>query len=158
MKSSNRDRVLVRVQTPAAAAALLVHAQRVGTVEQITLLERLARQATLRTERKVRLAPDDICGSKWLGDFHLTDWTQTEFAAGYDDPEAAQLRLPIEELDLTARPYNCLKGAGINTVGELVRHTEADLLDIRNLGQKSVDEVKLKLAGLDGDVQLASAA
>jgi DNA-directed RNA polymerase subunit alpha len=61
---------------------------------------------------------------------------------------AADLALPIEELDLTVRSYNCLKREGINTVGELLSRTEADLLDIRNFGQKSIDEVKMKLAGM----------
>src|SRR5260221_10822824 len=61
---------------------------------------------------------------------------------------AADLALPIEELDLTVRSYNCLKREGINSVGELIARTEADLLDIRNFGQKSIDEVKMKLAGM----------
>ena len=60
----------------------------------------------------------------------------------------ADLALPIEELDLTVRSYNCLKREGIHTVGELVSRSEADLLDIRNFGQKSIDEVKGKLAGM----------
>src|SRR5256886_15216490 len=59
---------------------------------------------------------------------------------------AADLALPIEELDLTVRSYNCLKREGINSVGELIGRTEADPLDIRNFGQKSIDEVKMKLA------------
>jgi DNA-directed RNA polymerase subunit alpha len=46
------------------------------------------------------------------------------------------------------RSYNCLKREGIHTVGELVNRSEADLLDIRNFGAKSIDEVKLKLVGL----------
>ncbi|MET0740426.1 MAG: DNA-directed RNA polymerase subunit alpha [Candidatus Nanopelagicales bacterium] len=58
---------------------------------------------------------------------------------------AADLALPIEELDLTVRSYNCLKREGIHTVGELVARSEADLLDIRNFGAKSIDEVKAKL-------------
>ena len=61
---------------------------------------------------------------------------------------AADLALPIEELDLTVRSYNCLKREGIHSVGELVGRSEADLLDIRNFGAKSIDEVKAKLAGL----------
>ncbi|HYH73915.1 MAG TPA: DNA-directed RNA polymerase subunit alpha C-terminal domain-containing protein, partial [Nocardioides sp.] len=46
------------------------------------------------------------------------------------------------------RSYNCLKREGIHTVGELVGRSEADLLDIRNFGAKSIDEVKAKLAGM----------
>jgi DNA-directed RNA polymerase subunit alpha len=58
---------------------------------------------------------------------------------------AADLALPIEELNLTVRSYNCLKREGIHTVSELVSRSEQDLLDIRNFGSKSIDEVKLKL-------------
>ena len=58
----------------------------------------------------------------------------------------AAFAMPIEELDLTVRSYNCLKREGIHTVGELISRSEQDLLDIRNFGSKSIDEVKLKLA------------
>ena len=61
---------------------------------------------------------------------------------------AADLALPIEDLDLTVRSYNCLKREGIHTVGELVGRSEADLLDIRNFGSKSIDEVKAKLVSM----------
>ena len=53
--------------------------------------------------------------------------------------------LSIEDLDLSERPRNCLKRAQINTIGELVLRTEEDLLNITNFGQKSLDEIKLKL-------------
>jgi DNA-directed RNA polymerase subunit alpha len=55
------------------------------------------------------------------------------------------LDLPIEDLDLSERPRNCLKRAQVNTVGELVQKTEEDLLAITNFGQKSLDEVLQKL-------------
>jgi len=61
---------------------------------------------------------------------------------------AADLALPIEDLELTVRSYNCLKREGIHTVGELTARSEADLMDIRNFGAKSIDEVKAKLVGL----------
>ncbi|MFP5347793.1 MAG: DNA-directed RNA polymerase subunit alpha [Actinomycetes bacterium] len=61
---------------------------------------------------------------------------------------AADLALPVEELDLTVRTYNCLKREGIHTVGDLVARSEADLLDIRNFGAKSIDEVKAKLVSM----------
>jgi DNA-directed RNA polymerase subunit alpha len=61
---------------------------------------------------------------------------------------AADLALPIEDLDLTVRSYNCLKREGIHTVGELVNRSEADLMDIRNFGSKSIDEVKAKLVSM----------
>ena len=55
------------------------------------------------------------------------------------------LDLPIEDLDLSERPRNCLKRAQVNTIGELLTKTEDDLLNITNFGQKSLDEVKQKL-------------
>ncbi|BAQ33705.1 DNA-directed RNA polymerase alpha subunit [Gardnerella vaginalis ATCC 14018 = JCM 11026] len=60
----------------------------------------------------------------------------------------SQMATPIEDLNLTQRSYNCLKREGIHTVGELVVHTEQDLLDIRNFGMKSIDEVKEKLQSM----------
>ena len=65
----------------------------------------------------------------------------------------ASFALPIDDLDLTVRSYNCLKREGIHTVGELVARTESDLLDIRNFGQKSIDEVKVKLHQLGSVAQ-----
>jgi DNA-directed RNA polymerase subunit alpha len=61
-------------------------------------------------------------------------------------PNSPNLMLPIEDMDLSVRSYNCLKREGVATVGELVQKTEQDLLDIRNFGQKSIEEVKQKLA------------
>ncbi|MGJ9372951.1 MULTISPECIES: DNA-directed RNA polymerase subunit alpha [Nesterenkonia] len=61
---------------------------------------------------------------------------------------AADMALPIEDLELTVRSYNCLKREGIHSVGELVARSEADLMDIRNFGAKSIDEVKDKLVEL----------
>ena len=55
------------------------------------------------------------------------------------------LDLPIEDLDLSERPRNCLKRAQVNTIGELVLKSEEDLLAITNFGQKSLDEVLQKL-------------
>ncbi|HET7173002.1 MAG TPA: DNA-directed RNA polymerase subunit alpha [Nocardioidaceae bacterium] len=63
-----------------------------------------------------------------------------------DEQLAADLALPVEDLQLTVRSYNCLKREGIHTVGELLSRSEQDLLDIRNFGSKSIDEVKAKLA------------
>ncbi len=59
------------------------------------------------------------------------------------------LDMTIEELDLSVRSYNCLKRAGINTVEELIRKTEEDMMKVRNLGKKSLQEVKEKLAALN---------
>ncbi len=64
---------------------------------------------------------------------------------GIANTGSPDLDLPIEDLDLSERPRNCLKRAQVNTVGELVQKTEDDLLAITNFGQKSLDEVLQKL-------------
>jgi DNA-directed RNA polymerase subunit alpha len=61
---------------------------------------------------------------------------------------SGDMALPIEELNLSVRSYNCLKREGVNTVGELTQKSEQELMDIRNFGQKSIDEVKGKLEEL----------
>jgi len=58
------------------------------------------------------------------------------------------LERTIEELDLSVRSYNCLKRAGINTVYDLTEKSEAEMMKVRNLGRKSLEEVKIKLADL----------
>ena len=58
------------------------------------------------------------------------------------------LEMTIEELELSVRTYTCLKRAGINTVDDLLQRTESDMIKIRNLGKKSLDEVILKLSAL----------
>lgn len=58
------------------------------------------------------------------------------------------LDTPIEELELSARSFNCLRRAGIQTVGDLVEKTEEELSKVRNMGKKSLEEVKSKLAEL----------
>mgnify|MGYP001381420449 FL=1 len=65
-----------------------------------------------------------------------------------DDQKEKVLEMTIEELDLSVRSYNCLKRAGINTVQELTQKTEEDMMKVRNLGRKSLEEVKAKLAEL----------
>lgn len=59
------------------------------------------------------------------------------------------LEMNIEELDLSVRSYNCLKRAGINTVQELIKKTPEDMMKVRNLGRKSLEEVEQKLAALE---------
>ena len=56
--------------------------------------------------------------------------------------------MTIEELELSVRSFNCLKRASINTVEELTHKSEEDMMKVRNLGKKSLDEVKLKLEEL----------
>lgn len=65
-----------------------------------------------------------------------------------EDQIAKALDLTIEELELSVRSFNCLKRASINTVEELTQRTEEDTMKVRNLGKKSLDEVKQKLAEL----------
>lgn len=65
-----------------------------------------------------------------------------------DDGKEKVLEMTIEELDLSVRSFNCLKRAGINTVGDLINKSEDEMMKVRNLGRKSLDEVALKLSSL----------
>ena len=65
-----------------------------------------------------------------------------------EDKKEKILEMTIEELDLSVRSYNCLKRAGINTVDELVQRNEEEMMKVRNLGRKSLEEVQQKLQGL----------
>ena len=66
-----------------------------------------------------------------------------------EDQKEKVLEMTIEELDLSVRSYNCLKRAGINTVEELANKSEEDMMKVRNLGKKSLEEVKKKLIELE---------
>ncbi len=66
-----------------------------------------------------------------------------------EDIKEKVLEMTIEELDLSVRSYNCLKRANINTVEELTLKTEDEMMKVRNLGKKSLEEVKQKLAELE---------
>lgn len=71
---------------------------------------------------------------------------EEEFMTEREDEQNSQiLEMQIEDLDLSVRSYNCLKRAGINTVEELTQKTEEDMMKVRNLGKKSLKEVKTKL-------------
>jgi DNA-directed RNA polymerase subunit alpha len=65
-----------------------------------------------------------------------------------DEDQPSDYAITVEDLNLSVRSYNCLKREGINSVGDLVQKSEAELMDIRNFGQKSIDEVKAKLEEL----------
>ena len=65
-----------------------------------------------------------------------------------DDKKEKVLEMTIEELDLSVRAYNCLKRAGINSVAELVQRNQEDMMKVRNLGRKSLEEVEQKLEAL----------
>ena len=58
------------------------------------------------------------------------------------------LEMTIEDLDLSVRSFNCLKRAGINTVEDLTNRTESEMIKVKNLGKKSLEEVINKLQGL----------
>ena len=58
------------------------------------------------------------------------------------------MEMTIEELDLSVRSYNCLKRAGVNTVEDLAGKTEEDMMRVRNLGKKSLEEVLNKMESL----------
>ncbi len=66
-----------------------------------------------------------------------------------EDEKGKIMEMTIEELDLSVRSYNCLKRAGINTVQELTQKTEDDMMKVRNLGKKSLEEVQYKLNDLN---------
>ena len=70
------------------------------------------------------------------------------FAEAEENDAAKVLEMTIEDLDLSVRSYNCLKRANINTVADLTAKTEEDMMKVRNLGRKSLEEVQQKLTGL----------
>lgn len=70
-----------------------------------------------------------------------------------DNDKEKVLEMTIEELDLSVRSFNCLKRAGINTVEDLINKSEEDMMKVRNLGRKSLDEVVAKLASLGFDLR-----
>ena len=94
-------------------------------------------------------------GAKILCD-HLVLFTDLSDTVGtrstvVEKPETQRdkvLEMTIEELDLSVRAYNCLKRAGINTVAELVQRNQEDMMKVRNLGRKSLEEVMAKLDSL----------
>ena len=80
------------------------------------------------------------------------DLTVNVVRVDYNEPESDDkgkvLEMTIEELDLSVRAFNCLKRAGINTVAELVQRNQEDMMKVRNLGKKSLEEVEQKLIAL----------
>ena len=114
-------------------------------------------ELVLDVETKSSISPRDAvasAGSTLVELFSLAR-SLNEAAEGIeigpsDTDEALEedYNMPIEDLTLTQRSYNCLKREGIHTVGELTARSETDLMDIRNFGQKSITEVKEKLAEL----------
>jgi DNA-directed RNA polymerase subunit alpha len=82
----------------------------------------------------------DLSGDMYVGD--------TIMVKKEDNKKDGLLEMTIEELDLSVRSFNCLKRASINTVGDLIDKTEEDMMKVRNLGRKSLEEVVNKLASL----------
>ena len=80
------------------------------------------------------------------------DLTVNVVRVDYNEPEndtkEKVLEMTIEELDLSVRAFNCLKRAGINTVAELVQRNQEDMMKVRNLGKKSLEEVEQTLVAL----------
>ncbi len=117
-QSTNYDKIIIDIETD-------------GTIEPREALASAG--ATLRSLVDLVATMSDAPMALELGEIAGT-------GAGSPD-----LDLSIEDLDLSERPRNCLKRAQVNTVGELLLRSEEDLLNITNFGQKSLDEIKLKL-------------
>ena len=87
----------------------------------------------------------------------LTDQVvQVGFSEKETDTQFKVLEMTIEELDLSVRAFNCLKRAGINTVAELCNHSVEDMMKVRNLGKKSLEEVQEKLKALGLELKLGN--
>ncbi len=138
------------VFTPVHKVNYVVENTRVG---QITDYDKL----TIDVWTNGIITPDEAVSvsAKILSDylrffFELSDNAQnTEIVVERDsDKKEKVLEMTIEELDLSVRAYNCLKRAGINTVEDLINKTEDDMIKVRNLGRKSLDEVIGKLSAL----------
>ncbi len=109
------------------------------------------------------IKPDEVASlaAKVLAEHLDLFINMTEKAAGVEimvekeeDKKEKVLEMTIEELDLSVRSYNCLKRAGINTVEELTDRTEMAMMQVRNLGKKSLEEVKQKLEELSLNLKI----
>ena len=141
------------IYTPVERVNMTVENTRVG---QVTDYDKL----TLDVYTNGTLAPDEAVSlaakvlSEHLGLFiDLSENAKTAevMVEKEDDEKEKVLEMSIEELELSVRSYNCLKRAGINTVEELTNKTSDDMMKVRNLGRKSLEEVlaKLKELGLE---------
>ena len=138
------------IYTPVERVNLTVENTRVG---QITDFDKL----TLDVYTNGTLAPDEAVSlaAKVLSE-HLSlfiDLSENARSAEImiekeDDEKEKVLEMSIDELELSVRSYNCLKRAGINTVEELTNKTSEDMMKVRNLGRKSLEEVLAKLKEL----------
>ncbi len=139
------------IYTPVLKVNYTVENTRVG---QITDYDKLSLEAwtdgTISAQEAVSL------GAKILTDHldlfvDLSDETREieTMTVKPDDTKGKILEMTIEELDLSVRSFNCLKRAGINTVEDLTNRTEEDMMRVRNLGRKSLEEVIAKLESLN---------
>lgn len=138
------------IYTPVERVNMTVENTRVG---QVTDYDKL----TLDVYTNGTLAPDEAVSlaakvlSEHLGLFiDLSENAKTAevMVEKEDDEKEKVLEMSIDELELSVRSYNCLKRAGINTVEELINKTPEDMMKVRNLGRKSLDEVLAKLKEL----------
>lgn len=136
--------------TPISKVNFAVENTRVG---QITDFDKL----TLEVWTDGSIKPNEACSlaAKILSD-HLTLFVNLTdnvsdveiLVEKEEDKKEKILEMSIEELDLSVRSFNCLKRANINTVEELVQRSEEDMMKVRNLGRKSLEEVAQRLAAL----------
>jgi len=138
------------IYTPVRRVNYTVENTRVG---QVTDYDKL----TLEVWTNGSLKPDEAIslGAKIMSEhlnlfIDLSDQAKhTEIMVEKDETKKEKvLEMTIEELDLSVRSYNCLKRAGINTVEDLISRTEEDMMKVRNLGRKSLEEVLQKLHAL----------
>lgn len=136
--------------TPVSRATYTVENTRVGQVANFDKLTLdVWTDGSIRPEEAVSLGAKIL--TEHLNIFvGLTDEAQNAeiMVEKEEDQKEKVLEMTIEELDLSVRSYNCLKRAGINTVQELANKTEEDMMKVRNLGRKSLEEVKAKLEEL----------
>jgi DNA-directed RNA polymerase subunit alpha len=136
--------------TPVTKAVYTVEDTRVG---QITEYDRLVLEVwtnrTIAPDSAVSLAAQILMEHFKLFTDLADDVDKVEIMVEKEEENIDRLmEMTVEELDLSVRSYNCLKRAGINTVDELIRKTEEDMMKVRNLGKKSLAEIKEKLAEL----------
>ncbi len=140
------------IYTPVERVNITVEDTRVG---QITDYDKLTldvfTNGTLAPNEAVSLAAKVL--SEHLNSFiNLSEKGQTASVIAEDTPSnttSKALAMSIDELELSVRSYNCLKRAGINTVEELTNKTQDDMMKVRNLGRKSLEEVLQKLSELN---------
>lgn len=114
-------------------------------------LESMTRILSLLVYQEDRKEPTDEITPDDIEIIEATDETIIEDDFEFDtDYEDIEVNTPIDELELSIRSYNCLKRAGINSVEELQTLSDDDLTHVRNLGRKSIEEIKRKLAEIQG--------